>query len=193
MFLVDVQPHSKGSNELHYFQALTSKFYLLFFVIHSSFISFFYFTDLKILAYLNIASALSYVASYGLNRYGFCNAAFLVMTLEVLVHASFCSEFLGDAGFSDALLFLPVLFFINPAKFRTKILYFIVIIISYIALRYNDQFHTPLYEIDEDILKSMAVGTSILIIIIDCYIAYFAYSIIQSHSDRERDGKAGQE
>ena len=150
-----------------------------FFIVHFCFIFVFWFTNIPVLAYVNVISCLLYVIIYALYRKNKLGFVFALMTVEVLFHAAMCSEYLGDAGFTEALLFLPLLFFIHPSSLEKKILYFVLIISVYVALRYNDQFHEPLYAIDDVLLKSYALGTSILIIIIDCYIAYFAYKIIE--------------
>ena len=166
-----------------HFANLTTKLYLLFLAIHLSFIGLFYIQDVWQLVVFNVFSAFLYVGCLALNRYQFFNTAFLLTSAEVVVHAALCSHFLGNAGFSEAALFLPMLFFIHPASTPRKFVYFACILSAYLVLTYNDQTQSPQYILGVSTMQFLNLSTSLLIITIGSYIAYYTYSTIRTKEE----------
>ena len=166
-----------------HFANLTTKLYLLFLAIHLSFIGLFYVQDIWQLVVFNFLSALLYVGCLALNRYQFFNTAFLLTSAEVVVHAALCSHFLGNAGFSEAVLFLPMLFFIHPTSTPRKFAYFACILAAYLIFTYNDQTQSPQYILGASTMQFLNLSTSLLIITIGSYIAYYTYSTIRTKEE----------
>lgn len=184
MFLdfITIEKDDSLSKSGQLFYGLTRKIYLLFLILHFGFALIFAATNLPVLAVTNIVSVFFYYAILWLSAKHYTRWAFALLTVEVIAHAGLCSILLGDAGFTEALLFLPIVFFLFPTHVRNKIMYFLFIMVFYIAFRYNDQFGTPVADINMSLLQTFALSTSILIIIIDCYIAYCAFKMIESQS-----------
>lgn len=162
-----------------YFSNVASKVYLLFAAIHVLFIPLFWVTSIPEMLGFNVFSVVLYGAVFGLNKKGYHDFAFILCVGEVCAHAFLCAFLIGDAGFSGALLALPVLFFISGHKILTKLLFFAAILLAYFGLVVNEQFTTPMYSFDQSILGYFEVITAMLVVIIDSYIAYYAYMIIK--------------
>lgn len=176
MMKLDTETH-------YYFQYLLHKLCILFAGIHFFFAFLFYVTGIQSLVLFNTFSVLLYMVTIFLCTRSRYNLAFILTTCEVIAHAVLCTYLLGDSGFKDALLFLPVLFFVHPTGVRKKLLFFISILLLYVGLSYTEQFGKPVYALHEDVLKSFVVGTSVLIIAIDSYIAYFIHGALSHKRD----------
>jgi diguanylate cyclase (GGDEF)-like protein len=162
-----------------YFANLSTKLYMLFLVIHTLFIPLFLWRGIPELALFNVMSALLYAGCLWLNRHGHYNLTFVVLVTEVIIHAGLCSLFLGNAGFSQAVLFLPMLYFIHPAPLRYKGWFFAFMVGVYLLLVYHDQVNTPLHPLGPTGMQFFNMSTSFLIIGIGSYIAYYTYSTIK--------------
>lgn len=174
-----------------FFSNLTYKVFILFFFIHIGFIGLFWFYKVPELFYFNIGSSLLYVLLMWMHRARLHNLSFTFLTLEVAVHATLCSHLLGDAGFSAAILFLPMIFFLHPCHTRYKILYFLGILAVYLALVFHDQLNMPYYLLGKGLMTLFNMSTSLLIISIGSYIAYYTFSAIKEkeamlHAENEK-------
>ena len=167
-----------NKDKFYYFRDITDKVYLLFLAIHFSFIFLFFITGVEELVVFNFVSSLVYIFALYLNNIQKYNIAFALLSLEVIAHAYLCSQYIGDAGFTEALLFLPMLFFIHPVHTRAKFGYFAGIVCVYMALLYNDQFHDPQYILDIFLLRFFNIGTALLVLLISSYIAHVIYRAI---------------
>jgi hypothetical protein len=125
-----------------------------------------------------------YIFAVWLNAKEHPNIAFSLAIIEVCVHAYLCSNLIGDAGFSDAILYLPMLFFLHPCNLRYKLFFFLTVILLYIHLVFNDQLSIPLYDLNQNLLGVFEVMTSVLLVVIDSYIAFFAYRIIKMKNEQ---------
>lgn len=171
--------HSKSKVKIQkldtiYFKEVSKKLYLLLLFIHFSFIFLFYAQGVTELAIFNAASVFLYIFVLTLNAKNFLNIAFCLVSLEIFFHAYFCSIFIGDAGFSDALLIVPVLFFLSNHTLPTKLGFLVSITFVYFLLVLNDQFSVPIYNFSEFKLGVFEVLTAMLTLTIDSYIAFKA-------------------
>ncbi len=116
-----------------------------------------------------------YIGCLWLNRRGKVDISFAALAVEVVAHAGLCSVYLGKVGFSQAVQFLPMMFFIHPAKLWVKLCFYILTVLSYILLVYNDGIHTPIKQLDPEVARMLTMATSFLIISIGSYIAYFMF------------------
>lgn len=170
------------SENCAYFSVLSQKLYFLFCAMHFLFIPLFYYTGIPELVVLNAFSGCLYLIMIWINSKGRYGIAFSLLTIEVFLHAYFCSIYIGDAGFSDAVMVLPVLFFVSPYRILAKIIFFFSVIAGYILLVINDQLASHIYEFSNVFLGYFEILTAILIVVIDSYIAYYAFKIIKSQN-----------
>ena len=84
--------------------------YIGFFA-HLFFIPLFFWIDLDVMAYFNVFSVLFWVAAYFLNRKGHHTESVIILSIEVIAHASLATYYLGwDSGFH--YYFLPFILFL---------------------------------------------------------------------------------
>jgi len=164
-----------------YFGNVTTKLYILFMVIHAMFIPLFYFSNVQELFIFNGFSVICYSLVLWLNKRNKIILAFSFATAEIIAHAYLCSILIGDAGFSDAILVLPVIFFVSFYKLSTKIIFFISVILIYLFLIFNEQLTTPVYDFNSTALGYFEILSSILIVVIDSYVAYYAFNTLKKN------------
>jgi hypothetical protein len=157
-------------------------------VIHTSFIPLFFWQGVDQLGFFNMGSAIMYIGCLWLNRRGQFNVSFAALAIEVVAHAGLCSVYLGKVGFSQAVQFLPMMFFLHPAKLWVKFCFYGLTVLSYILLVYNDGIHSPIKVLDSEVAQLLTMSTSFLIISIGSYIAYFVFATIIKRPIHEPTG-----
>ena len=96
--------------------------YLGFFA-HLSFIPLFFWIQLDILAYFNFFSVIAWFAAYVLNRQGQHVEAIILLAVEVILHATMATYYLGwESGFHYYFLSLVLVIFINHHQKTTVII-----------------------------------------------------------------------
>lgn len=175
----------------YYFVQLIRRFYPLFISLHFSFVFLFSYLGIRELVVFNIFSVSLYAYCFYLNKRQQYFYSYALCTIEVLTHAAFCSVLIGNTGFSDAVIFLPVLFFLYPVAKRIKFAYAAGIALFYVCLSYYEQVFLPLYTLDATLIRGLNIGTNFLITLIaSCLALYFHNTIFQKEEElKQENGK----
>lgn len=128
---------NKIQGEDYQFYNITYYGYILAGLTHAVFLIFFWFIDLKIMAYFNIFSLMVFVSAFILNNYHKLNTAFILVITEVLIHAALSIYFLGFlSGFQYYLFALSTIVVFMPKwNYTAKITFIGTLVVLMLVLR----------------------------------------------------------
>ncbi|PIY09080.1 MAG: hypothetical protein COZ18_08960 [Flexibacter sp. CG_4_10_14_3_um_filter_32_15] len=163
--------------------AIVSTAGVIGFVAHCCFCFLFWFFDIDFMAYLNIASILTFVIIYYVNRNSVGKSTLLITigSLEIIIHAIFAVLILGWTSNFHLYLFGPMLaaFLVGKINGISSYLLNLLSISVYVFLAIYMNYNEPLNSISEvgmftfEVLN--VINVSSIIIIVTMYYSYVAH------------------
>jgi signal transduction histidine kinase len=163
------------------FFEITQFAYLFAAVVHLIFIFIFYFINIYEMVLVNIfLSVPIFLSSFFLNRKGKLNLAFLLVSIEFLVHQIFAIYYIGwESGFQYFLIYLSVLVYFNPNWERSKQFFFsasaLVVFLTMYILYKDNHIYSLTNEIYEYLYISSVSTTALAIILLVNFFVKIAY------------------
>ncbi|MDT8403660.1 GGDEF domain-containing protein [Sulfuriflexus sp.] len=158
--------------------------------VHSLFIPLFYWLGVTPLVFLNIFSVSAWALAFFINRHGRHREAFILLVIEIILHAFLAVFFLGwQSGFHYYLLpLVPLIFFHHKQSTRSILLETTLLFIAYIGLYlYTHYAAFQVGAIDPDILDALQVmNIAVNFAVLGMLGYFFRIASIRAEKDMER-------
>ncbi len=159
--------------------------YITALIAHVAFGLFFQWLGLDKLVYLNVLSIFIYAIAIWMLHKGYYCSSLLLVSIEVVLHASAAVCTLGwESGFHYYLFTLMMGSAFNPYwSVLSKLSYAAVICMGYIALGYYASIYPPTVEVNPLLIHAMQAFNAIFSFV---FIGYLAHVYAKSTSDAEQ-------
>lgn len=171
------------SPKYYRFYFVTNYSYFLGVTIHLSFIYLFAYLSIPFMANYNIASTAIFFTAFIINRKGWHNLGLILILLEIPLHASLATHFIGwESGFYVYLMALIPLTFFNPALNHTGKIALAILIATYsLGLKYYADTHQATVFIAQDILNNLFYLNYFFFYVVLAFLSfYYSYAARKS-------------
>lgn len=144
-------------------------------LLHLAFIPFFYYIQVLILMYYNIFSVLIFTLSFILNRKGHHTLSTILISSEIIFHATIVTYFIGwETGFFYYLLAIVPLLFYNPITTNIqKLILAVFVVTCYLVLKHYTDTHTPIIPLETDLVRLLYFINSFFLFFIIAALTYY--------------------
>ncbi len=168
------------NNHLHF---IIDKCMQLGLAIHFAWALLFFWLDVGMMGYLNLASSLAYLVGYHLNKKGHTATALLIGHLEIVTYASLAVYTLGaNSGFQYFILDAIIVTFIAP-KPRLSLKSFILFIDTAVFAALSLLFRAPIIQLESIILDGLHLMNIVTLFLTLAIATHFFRAVTVSAED----------